>query len=133
MLSQTFEPPRAEFRTLTELLKIKHSKRDVHAYAQHIRYLASGMVANPVSKFVLITIFLQGLSDSPVRNHLFRVELSSLEEAITTAVQEDLSLRQAHTSLAPYRPSRREEAGGPEPIYLAVLKARDLALQTVSD
>ena len=60
LLSQTFEPPRAEFRTLSELLKIKQGKRDVHAYAQHVRYLASCMVANPVSEFVLITIFLQG-------------------------------------------------------------------------
>ena len=118
MLSQTFEPPRAEFRTLTELLKIKQGKRDVHAYAQHIRYLASCMVANPMPEFALITIFLQGLSDGPVRNHLFRVELSSLEEAIATAVQEDFSVRQAHTSLASYRPPRRVEAGGPEPMDL---------------
>ena len=76
-----------------------------HAYAQHVSYLASCMVANPVSEFVSITIFLQGLIDGPVRNHLFRNELKSLEEAITTAVQEDFSVRQAHTSLTPYRPS----------------------------
>ena len=31
LLSQTFEPPRAEFRTLSELLKIKQGNRDVHA------------------------------------------------------------------------------------------------------
>ena len=61
LLSLTFEPPRAEFRTLSELLKIKQGKRDVYAYAQHLRNLASCMVANPVSEFVLITIFLQGL------------------------------------------------------------------------
>ena len=60
LLSQTFEPPRAEFRTLTELLKIKQGKCDVHAYPQHVRYLARFMIANPVSEFVLITIFLQG-------------------------------------------------------------------------
>ena len=57
------------------------------------------MVANPVSTFVLITIFLQGLIDGPVKNHLFRIELKSLEEAITAAVQEDFTVRQAHTSL----------------------------------
>ena len=91
LLSQTFELPRAKFRTLSELLKIKRGKRDVHAYAQHVRYLASCMVVNPVSEFVLITIFLQGLIDGPVRNHLFRIELKWLEEAITTAVQEDFS------------------------------------------
>uniref|UniRef100_A0AAV1V7A1 Retrotransposon gag domain-containing protein n=1 Tax=Peronospora matthiolae TaxID=2874970 RepID=A0AAV1V7A1_9STRA len=30
---QTFEPPRAEFRARTELLKLKQGERDVHAYA----------------------------------------------------------------------------------------------------
>ena len=73
------------------------------------------MVANPVSELVLITIFLQGLIDGPVRNHLYRIELKSLEQSIT-AVQEDFSVRDAHTSLTPYRPSRRVEAGGPEPM-----------------
>ena len=106
MLIQTFEPPRAKFRTLTELLKVKQGKLDVHAYAQDIRYLASCMVAHPVSEFVLITILLQGLTNGPVRNPLFRIELKSLEEAITTAVQEDFSVTQAHNSLATYRPSR---------------------------
>ena len=70
ILSETFEPPKAEFRTLAEILKIKQGKRDVNAYAQHIRYLASFMVANPMPEFPFITIFLQGLSDGPVRNHL---------------------------------------------------------------
>ena len=118
LLSQTFEPPRAEFSILSELLKIKQGKRDVHAYAQHVRYLASCMVANPVGEFVLITIFLQGLIDGPVGNHLFRIELKSLEESFTTAVQDDFSVRQAHTSFTPYLPSRRVEARGPEPMDL---------------
>ena len=123
LLSQTFEPPRAEFRTLTELLKIKQVKRDVHDYAQHVRYLASCMVAYPVSEFVLITIFLQGLIHGPVMNHLFCIELKSLDEAITTAAQEDFSMRQAHTSFTPYRPSRRVEAGGPETMELCSVES----------
>ena len=44
LLSETFEPPRADFRTLSELLEIKQGKRKVHAYAQYVRYLASCMV-----------------------------------------------------------------------------------------
>ena len=123
LLSQTFEPPRAEFRTLSELLTIKQGKRDVYAYAQHVRYLASCMVANPVSEFVLITIFLQGLIDGPVRNHSFCIELKSLEEAITTTVQESFSVRHAHTRLTPYLPSIRVEAGGPEPMNLCSVES----------
>ena len=59
LLSQTFERPRAELGTLSEILKIKQGKRDVHAYAQHVRHVASCMVANPASEFVLITILLK--------------------------------------------------------------------------
>ena len=74
LLGQSFEPSRAEFRTITELLKVKQGKRDVHTYAQHVRYHASCMVANPISDYALITVFLQGLTDGPVRIHLFRIE-----------------------------------------------------------
>ena len=76
------------------------------------------MVENPIPDLVLITVFLQGFTDGPVRSHLFRIELNSVEEVITTAVQEDFNVRQAHTGVAPYRPARRVEAGGPEPIDL---------------
>ena len=81
------------------------------------------MVVNSVREFVLITIFLQGLIDGPVKNHLFRIELKSLEEAITTALQDDFSVRQAHTSLTHYRPSRRVETGSPEPTDLCSVES----------
>ena len=115
-LRQTFEPPRAEFRARTELLRLKQGKRDVHAYAQHIRLLASSITANPLKEHTLITVFMQGLAEGPVRSHLFRLELNTLEEAILAAEQEDFSVRQAHTSSSSYRPPRRQETGGPEPI-----------------
>ena len=112
VLSETFEPPRADFRTLSELLEIKQGKRKVHAYAQHVRYLASCMVVNYVSEFVKITIFIQGLTDGPVRNHLFRGERNTVSEAIYTAEQEDFIVRQPHTSLTPYGPKRRSSVEG---------------------
>uniref|UniRef100_A0AAV1UI61 Retrotransposon gag domain-containing protein n=1 Tax=Peronospora matthiolae TaxID=2874970 RepID=A0AAV1UI61_9STRA len=39
-LKETFEPPRAEFRARSALLRLKQGKRDVLAYAQHLCYLA---------------------------------------------------------------------------------------------
>ena len=94
-LKQTFEPPRAEFRARTELLKLKQGKRAVHAYAQRIRLIASCITNNPVHEQTLITVFMQGLTDGPLKTHLFRLELDTLEEAISVAEQEDFSLRQA--------------------------------------
>ena len=58
LLKQTFEPPRAEFRARSELLKLKQGKSDVHTYAQHIRLVASSMVAKPVHEHTLITVFM---------------------------------------------------------------------------
>ena len=92
--------------TLSELLKIKQDKRKVHAYAQHVRYLPSCMVVGPLRDFVKFTIFIQGLGDGPVRNYLFRGELKTHFKAIYAAEQEDLSVRQAHTTLAPNRLQR---------------------------
>ena len=63
-----------------------------------------------------ITIFIQGLSDGPVRDHLFRGELKTLSEAICAAEQEDFSVIQAHTTLTPSHPQRRLAVGGPEPM-----------------
>ena len=80
------------------------------------------MVVNPVSEFVLITIFIQGLADGPVRDHLFRGELKTLSEAIYAAEEEDFSVRQAYTTLTPYRPQRRPAAGCPDPINLCVVE-----------
>ena len=122
-LRQTFEPPRAEFRARSELLKLKKGKRDVHAYAQHIRLLASSITANPVHEHTLITVFMQGLAEGPVRSHLFRLELNTLEEAISAAEQEDFSMRQAHASSNSYRPPRRQEIGGPEPMDLCYVES----------
>ena len=88
-LKQTFDPLRAEFRARSELLKLKQGKRDVHAYAQHIWLLASCITNNPIHEHTLITVFMQGLTDGFVNTHVFRLDLKTLEEAISVAEQDD--------------------------------------------
>uniref|UniRef100_A0AAV1U363 CCHC-type domain-containing protein n=1 Tax=Peronospora matthiolae TaxID=2874970 RepID=A0AAV1U363_9STRA len=61
---------------------------------------------------------MQGLADGPVKTHLFRLELDSLEQAISIEEQEDFSLRQARASSTSYRQPRRYDNGGPEPMEL---------------
>uniref|UniRef100_A0AAV1TFM3 CCHC-type domain-containing protein n=1 Tax=Peronospora matthiolae TaxID=2874970 RepID=A0AAV1TFM3_9STRA len=128
-LRQTFEPPGAEFRARTELLKLKQGKRDLHAYAQHIRHLTSCISSNPVDEHTLVSVFMQGLADGPVKTHLFRLELDSLEQAISIAEQEDFSLRQARASSTSYRQPRRYDNGGPEPMELCYVES-EKALST---
>ena len=84
-LKQTFEPPRAEFRARAELLDLKQGKRDIHAYAQHTRYLVSCIVLNPIDEQTQITVFIKGLADGVVKTHLFRLKLESLDQAISAA------------------------------------------------
>ena len=76
---------------------------------------------------------MQGLTDGPVKTHLFRLELDTLEEAISIAEQEDFSLRQAQASSSSHRPPRRHELGGLEPMDPLMSKARNLAFRTSSD
>ena len=111
LLSETFRPPRAEFRTLSHLLETKQGNLKVHADAQRVRYLASFMVVNPVSEFVLIIIFIQGLADGTIRDHLFRGGLKTLSETIYAAEQEDFIVKPAHTTLPSivYRDEQRLE------------------------
>ena len=92
-LRQTSEPPQAEFKARSELLKLNPGNPDVHAYVQHIRLLASCITANQVHEHTLITVLMQVLADGPVKTHLFCLEPDTLKEAKSVAEQEDFSLR----------------------------------------
>uniref|UniRef100_A0AAV1TWN1 Retrotransposon gag domain-containing protein n=1 Tax=Peronospora matthiolae TaxID=2874970 RepID=A0AAV1TWN1_9STRA len=70
-LKETFEPPRADFRARFALLRLKQGKRDVHAYAQHLRYLASSFTENNVDEHTLINVFIYGLVGVPVKTYMF--------------------------------------------------------------
>ena len=85
--------------------------------------MASCITNNPFHEHTLITVFMQGLTDGPVKTHLFRLELDTLEEAISVAEQEDFSLRQAQASSSSYRPPRLQEYGGPEPMDLSYIES----------
>uniref|UniRef100_A0AAV1T5U7 CCHC-type domain-containing protein n=1 Tax=Peronospora matthiolae TaxID=2874970 RepID=A0AAV1T5U7_9STRA len=61
---------------------------------------------------------MQGVADGPVKTHLFRLELDSLEQAISIVEQEHFILRQARASSTSYRPPRRYDSESPEPMEL---------------
>uniref|UniRef100_A0AAV1UMZ7 Retrotransposon gag domain-containing protein n=1 Tax=Peronospora matthiolae TaxID=2874970 RepID=A0AAV1UMZ7_9STRA len=134
-LKETFEPPRAEFRARSALLRLNQGKRYVHAYAQHLIYLASSVKENPVDEHTLINVFIYGLVNGPVKTYMFREDFHTLERAIAYAEQEDLSLRQSQADSSNYRPTRRHETGGPEPMDLCCIeseKSRSLSHKRTS-
>ena len=79
------EPPRAEFRARAELLDLKQGKRDLHAYAQHTQYLVSCIVSHPIDEKTQVIVFTKGLTDGPVKTHLFRLAPETLDQAISVA------------------------------------------------
>uniref|UniRef100_A0AAV1V1F3 CCHC-type domain-containing protein n=1 Tax=Peronospora matthiolae TaxID=2874970 RepID=A0AAV1V1F3_9STRA len=124
-LKEMFEPPRAEFRARSALLRLKKGKRGVHAYAQLLRYLASSVTGNPVVEHTRINVLIYGLVDEPVETYMFREDFHTLERAIAYAEQEDFSLRQSQANSSNYRPPRRKETGSPESMDLCYIKSEN--------
>ncbi|KAG2779262.1 hypothetical protein Pcac1_g10631 [Phytophthora cactorum] len=119
-LRQAFEPPKNEFRSRAEFLDLQQGKHDVHAYAQRARYLVSNIVTNPMDEATKVVTFMKGLRDGPVKTYLFREYPSTLEAAITLAMQEEFSLRQAKLHVNVPRMARPVmRTGGPEPMDLS--------------
>ena len=60
------------------------------------RELVAQVVTHPIDMETQISVFLNGLRRGAVRTFLFRVSPTSLEEAISRALTEDFSLKQAN-------------------------------------
>ena len=128
---QTFEPWRANFRARSELQKVKQGKCDVYSYIQYIRQLTSCITANPPNEQTLITLFMQSLTDGPVRTYLFRLQFDTVKEAIQVAEQGDFSLKQAHVGSNSYRPLRRQAPEAQNRWTSVTLRAKALALPII--
>ncbi|KAG3240338.1 hypothetical protein PI124_g14769 [Phytophthora idaei] len=107
---QAFEHPKNEFRSRAEFLDLQQGKHDVHACAQRARYLVANIVANPMDEATKVVTFMKGLRDGPVKTYLFREHPSTLEAAITLAMQEEFSLPQAklHVNVPRMAPAEQQ-------------------------
>ncbi|KAG2781020.1 hypothetical protein PC129_g16669 [Phytophthora cactorum] len=117
---KAFEPPKNEFWSRAEFLDLQQGKHDVHAYAQRARYLIANIVTNPIDEATKVVTFMKGLRDGPVKTYLFREYPSTFEAAITLAMQEEFSLRQAKLHVNVPRMARPVmRTGGQEPMDLS--------------
>jgi hypothetical protein len=117
-LRGAFEPAQNEFRSRAQFLDLKQGKLSIHEYAEQARYLASNIVSEPLTESTKVVTFMKGLSDGPVKSHLFRVYPKTLREAIDIAFGEDFSLHQAE-EYSSTRHHRRSRTDGPEPMDLS--------------
>ncbi|OWY95040.1 hypothetical protein PHMEG_00035069 [Phytophthora megakarya] len=129
-LKLAFEPPKNEFRSRDEFLYLQHGTQDVHAYAQRARHLVSNVVTNPIDETTKVVTFMKGLKNQPVKTYRFGECPSTLEAAITLAMQEEFSLRQVelHVKVALPPEPGVEEVEGPEPMDLSSATAAGQSL-----
>ncbi|GMF18920.1 unnamed protein product [Phytophthora fragariaefolia] len=111
-----------EFGSRTEFLDLQQGKHDAHAYSQRAQYLVSNIVTNPIDEATKVVTFMKGLKDGPVKTYLFREYPSTLEAAITLAMQEEFRLRQDKLHVNVSQPMSRpamKPTGAPEPMDLS--------------
>jgi hypothetical protein len=94
-LETAFQPPKCEFRVRTQFLNLRQGKMDLYSYVQRARYLVASLVKEPMQEQTKLTVFLNGLSNGPIRTYLYRMDMETMEEAIATALEEDFSLKAA--------------------------------------
>ncbi|KAF1318387.1 putative retroelement, partial [Globisporangium splendens] len=122
-LKKAFEPPQSEFRARAEFLNLRQGRFDLHSYAQRARYLVSSIVDEPIDVSTQVVTFMAGLNDGPIRNQLFREYPKTLDEAISRAMQEEFSIKQAKFHGFPSRPPRQANVAhdGPEPMDISYI------------
>ena len=127
-LAETFQPPQSEFRMRQRFLRVSQGRRDLHSYAQEVRFLVANIVENPVDMATQVSVFLSGLADGPVRTQMFRKYPTDLDEAIREALQEEFSLRQARRFgyVPTFRNNSRQgtSRNGPEPMDIGSMDVR---------
>ncbi|KAG3109494.1 hypothetical protein PI124_g4664 [Phytophthora idaei] len=119
-LRAAFLPANYEHRQRSHFLSCKQGKRELHEYSQEMRELTASLVGNPLHEHIKVTVFMDGLRVGPARAQLFRVQASTLGEAIQVALQEEYSHRQARTPASAWpggsTPSaNRTDPSGPVP------------------
>ncbi|KAG2960117.1 hypothetical protein PC119_g26495 [Phytophthora cactorum] len=96
-LRAAFLPANYEYRQRSRFLSWKQGKRELHEYIQEMWELTASLVGNSLHEHIKVTVFMDGLRVGPARTQLFRVQASTLEEAIQVDLQEEYSHRQART------------------------------------
>uniref|UniRef100_H3GQN2 Reverse transcriptase domain-containing protein n=1 Tax=Phytophthora ramorum TaxID=164328 RepID=H3GQN2_PHYRM len=136
-LRAAFLPANYEYRQRSRFLACKQGRRELHEYIQEMRELTASLVGNPLHEHIKVTVFMDGLRVGPARTQLFRVQASTLEEAIQIALQEEYSHRQARTPATAWLggstqggPQSRGPFNGPVPMDLSLAEQHDIRWQT---
>jgi len=139
-MEATFEPPKCEFRARAEFLKVYQGKNDLRWYINRVRELVAMVTTSQIDEATKVVCFLQGLNDGPIKSHLFREYPDTLERAISRALEEEFSAREAarartHVGTQPTRSNNRprnfyqrghssQGSSRPEPMDLSAISVK---------
>lgn len=139
-MEATFEPPKCEFRARAEFLKVYQGKHDLRWYINRVRELVAMVTTSQIDEATKVVCFLQGLNDGPIKSHLFREYPENLELAISRALEEEFSAREAararsHMGTQSSKPNNRprnynnkgqssQGSSGPEPMDLSAISTK---------
>jgi len=126
-----FLPPNVSYRQRVAFLASKQAGSDLYTYVQELRQLRATMAVNTLTEDVMVTVMMEGLNPGPAKTKLFRKAPGTLDDAITIALREDYSHRQANG--LPVRPlssagTSPSMPSGPEPMDLSVADSRALGV-----
>ncbi|ETP18187.1 hypothetical protein F441_07558 [Phytophthora nicotianae CJ01A1] len=130
-LRAAFLPANFEYRQRSRFLSCKQGKRELHESIQEMRKITASLVGNPLNEHVKVTVFMDGLRVGPASTQLFRVQSSTVEEAIQVALQEEYSHHQARTPASSWPGSssqnpNRASPSAPVPMELGAAEQYDI-------
>ncbi|KAI9986800.1 hypothetical protein PInf_025761 [Phytophthora infestans] len=111
-LRAAFLPTNNAFRQRSRFLACKQGKRELQECAQEMCTLVASLAGNSLHEDVRTTVFMDGLKVGPASTQLFRLQATTMEEAIPIALQEEHSHKQAGTSRE--EEHRHDENGVPQ-------------------
>ncbi|CEG48403.1 Retrotransposon gag domain [Plasmopara halstedii] len=85
-LSRVFSPPNQAYRVRARFLAARQGNNELVDFVQEMRFLITGMAADPLPEAVTMTVFMEGLRTGLARMEVFRVQPSPLEEAEDVAM-----------------------------------------------
>ncbi|KAG3231172.1 hypothetical protein PI124_g23733 [Phytophthora idaei] len=112
-LSRMFAPPNQAYRIRSRSLATRQGKKELLDYVQELRTLIAGTAADPLPEAVTLTVFMEGLRTSAARTEVFRVHLSTFEEAVGVALNAEHNFRSARPG---WYAGSTGSSSGPEPM-----------------
>ena len=127
-MSRVFAPPHQAYQVRSRFLSSRQGKKELSDYTQELRTLLAAMQLDPLPEEVRVNIFMEGLRTGVARTEVFRVHLSTFEEAVDIALNAEFNFKAARYGTHGHAQSSFDKA---EPMDLSYADDDEAGLQAV--